>query len=307
MTYAGTEIKSDIKEKINNIIECSGIDFGEINAVTDLKKGMTNRSFLVNSENGKYILKIPGEGTERLINRYGEAMSYQMIAGRGIGDEVLYLNPATGCKITRFWEKARCCNAYDNPDVFACMDRLKTFHALQLSVDYTYDIFRQITFYESLRGGRKSVFKDYVETKERILEMQPFIEKYVEVKSLTHIDAVPDNFLFIGNKSGKEEVRLIDWEYAALQDPHVDIAMFCIYAFYDRGWVDKLIDIYFAGRCSKETRIKIYCYIAACGLLWSNWCEYKEGLGVSFGEYAKRQYRYAVEYCQIVGEELGKL
>ena len=41
--------------------------------------------------------------------------------------------------------------------------------------------------------------------------------------ALTHIDAVPDNFLFTG-----DEIRLIDWEYAGMQDVHVDIAMFAI-------------------------------------------------------------------------------
>ena len=55
----------------------------------------------------------------------------------------------------------------------------------------------------------------------------------------------------------------------------------------------------------KEIRIKIYCYIAACGLLWSNWCEYKRSLGVEFGEYSLRQYRYAKDYYKIVMDELA--
>ena len=90
-----------------------------------------------------------------------------------------------------------------------------------------------------------------------------------------------------------------------MQDPHVDIAMFCIYSLYDRKEIDKLIDIYFDGKCCRDVRIKIYCYIAACGLLWSNWCEYKRNLGVEFGEYSLRQYRYAKDYYKIVMEELS--
>lgn len=50
-------------------------------------------------------------------------------------------------------------------------------------------------------------------------------------KVLTHIDAVPDNFLFV-EKEGREEIRLIDWEYAGMQDPHVDVAMFCMRLFW---------------------------------------------------------------------------
>lgn len=92
-----------------------------------------------------------------------------------------------------------------------------------------------------------------------------------------------------------------------MQDPHVDIAMFGIYSLYDREHMDQLIDAYFAEGCSRETRIKIYCYIAAGGLLWSNWCEYKEKLGVCFGEYATRQYQYAKEYSHIAQLELREM
>ena len=89
-----------------------------------------------------------------------------------------------------------------------------------------------------------------------------------------------------------------------MQDPHVDIAMFGIYSMYERKQMDQLIDFYFENHCNRSTRIKIYCYIAICGLLWSNWCEYKRNLGIEFGEYSLRQYRYAKEYYRIVEEEL---
>ena len=92
-----------------------------------------------------------------------------------------------------------------------------------------------------------------------------------------------------------------------MQDPHVDLAMFCIYSLYNKEEVDQLIDLYFVEGCKIEDRIKIYCYIAVCGLLWSNWCEYKRSLGIEFGEYSLRQYRYAKEYYRIVQEELKEL
>jgi len=129
--------------------------------------------------------------------------------------------------------------------------------------------------------------------------LKAYIDEQKKEYCLTHIDAVPDNFLFTDDG----DVRLIDWEYDGMQDPHVDIAMFCIYALYDRKQVDRLIDIYFEGKCQSAVRKKIYCYIAACGLLWSNWCEYKRSLGVEFGECSLRQYRYAKDYYKIVMEE----
>ena len=50
-----------------------------------------------------------------------------------------------------------------------------------------------------------------------------------------------------------------------MQDPHVDIAMFAIYALYEKEQIDRLIDAYFTEGCLEEVRTKIYCYIAICG------------------------------------------
>lgn len=44
-----------------------------------------------------------------------------------------------------------------------------------------------------------------------------------------------------------------------------------------------------------------------CGLLWSNWCEYKYTLGVEFGEYSLAQYRFAKDYYKIVMEEMENI
>ena len=98
---------------------------------------------------------------------------------------------------------------------------------------------------------------------------------------------------------------MIDWEYAGMQDPHIDIAMFAIYAFYDKQQIDELIQIYCGKDYTDEIRVKIYCYVSACGLLWSNWCEYKRALGVDFGEYSRRQYDYAKDYYDVVRSTMG--
>ena len=185
------------------------------------------------------------------------------------------------------------------------MCKLKEFHKLKLKVKHEFNIFEQIEFYESLWGDVQSIYNDYKKTKKNIFSLKEYIDKNSNEKVLTHIDAVPDNFLFI-EREGKQEVRLIDWEYAGMQDPHVDLAMFCIYSLYDKTQIDELIKIYFEGHCDNRVKIKIYCYIAVCGLLWSNWCEYKRNLGIEFGEYSLRQYRYAKEYYKIVQEELKK-
>ena len=303
------EIDSDSSQlqtdAIQVICEALGAQQNEVTNITVLKKGMTNRSFLFSCKDKKYIMRIPGEGTDQLINRRQEAAVYQTIAGRRICDEIAYINPENGYKITEYLEGARVCDAEKEEDLQKCMKKLREFHGQKLRVDHSFDLFGQMEYYESLWEGTPSAYKDYEKTKAHVLQLKDYIEANAGEWVLTHIDAVPDNFLFV-EENGKEEIRLIDWEYAGMQDPHVDIAMFCIYSLYKKEQVDHLIDLYFEGSCDDKTRIKIYCYIAVCGLLWSNWCEYKRKLGVEFGEYSLRQYRYAKDYYKIVQQELGE-
>ena len=292
------QLQNDAIGTICRVFDASPRD---ITHITVLKKGMTNRSFLFTCRGKQYIMRIPGEGTDRLIDRRQEAAVYGAIRDLSLCDDVYYIDPANGYKITAFLENARVCDPENPNDVRRCMAFLRKFHERRLHVGHSFDIFGQIEFYEQLWKGNPSVYADYRRTKEQILSLRPYMEAHAGEKVLTHIDAVPDNFLLTG-----DDIRLIDWEYAGEQDPHVDIAMFAIYALYDRAQVDTLIDAYFPEGCPGETRLKIYCYVAACGLLWSNWCEYKRQLGVEFGEYSLRQYRYAKEFYRIFRAEEGE-
>ena len=294
-----------ISYAITVIAKMLGVKEADIVNIEVLKKGMTNRSFLFSCEGKKYIMRIPGEGTERLINRGQEAEVYTAIDGLELCDRPLYMDPGNGYKITKYIEGVRCCDPNDISDLKLCMKKLKLFHEMKLKVKHEFDIFRMIEFYESLWEGKASVYRDYEKTKKNVFSLRPFIEKNIKERVLTHIDAVPDNFLFDPETEGELSLQLTDWEYAGMQDPHVDIAMFCIYSLYNKRQIDRLIHIYFEGPCPENIKTKIYCYVAVCGLLWSNWCEYKRNLGIEFGEYSLRQYRYAKEYYKLAAQRIG--
>lgn len=286
-------------EIIQLVADVLGVALDEIRDIQVLKKGMTNRSFRCKCKEKEYIMRIPGEGTEQLINRQEEYEVYQTIGKYHICDRVRYINPANGYKLTEFIDGAHVCDVDNEEEVKSCMKCLRAFHERKLKVGHSFDLWEHILYYESLWNGKSSEYEDYEDTKRKVFELREYIAQQDISQSLTHIDAVPDNFLLLPNG----EIRLIDWEYAGMQDPHVDIAMFAIYALYDREQVERLIDAYFQEGTSKQIRLKIYCYISICGLLWSNWCEYKRQQGVEFGEYSLRQYRYAKDYYKIFQEE----
>lgn len=254
---------------VPQIIESCGFCRAEkVKSLRAMKSGMTNRSYSFCMDDKRYIIRIPGEGTDRLINRKQEHAVYNAISSLGISEDVYYFDPKTGIKIAAYLTDAHVCDSSNWEEVERCLSALKRFHAQKLHVSHSFDLWERLAFYESLWNGAPSVYADYDKTKQTVLSLKSYIDAQPKSIQLCHIDAVPDNFLFVTGKDGSEEIKLTDWEYAGMQDPHLDVAMFIIYAMYDRDSAEKLIDLYFSDGCDKATRLKIYCYllsVALCG------------------------------------------
>ena len=131
-----------------------------------------------------------------------------------------------------------------------------------------------------------------------MIELLDQLDSMNRPKVLSHIDANADNFLILKDGS----VRLIDWEYAGMCDPLIDLAMAGIYSYYKEEDLEKLMEIYFGRIPDNTERLIVYSYVALGGFLWSLWAVYKASLGEEFGEYTIIQYRYAKAYYRKVKE-----
>lgn len=264
---------------------------------------MTNSTKLISLEGKQYILRLPGVGTDKLINRKQEYEVYKTIAPYRISDEVLFFDKTTGVKIAKYIANCHNVNPNNIDEVRLAIKAMHRLHDLHLSVDFEFNLKERIEFYEILM--KKSKYNDYGIIKEKILRLLDRVSTMTDDKCLCHIDPNQDNIL-IDNESN-EVKALVDWEYAAMQDPLVDVAMFCIYAGYGKDMIDIAFRMYCRDMHPAESTIfKYYTYIASCGLLWSNWCEYKNQLGQDFGgayelsqyNYAKTFSKYAEEYAE---------
>ena len=266
--------------------------------LTPLKQGMTNDSFIFSINNERYIIRVPGVNTEKIINRYQEYDVYQAIKDEEFVEPVVYIDRDKGYKISKFIENSHTVNPKDWNEISACLKRLRDFHSQSHRVEHYFNVFEHINYYESLMPNA-SIYEDYGNTKKNIESLESIIENLVKEWTLCHIDAVCDNFLVTEN----QDVYLIDFEYAAMQDPDLDLAMFIVYSLFDRQEIDRIIDIYFENQVTPLKRYKIYSYIAMVGLLWSNWCEAKQDEDLLNSSYAKQQYNYAKTFYQIVFDE----
>ncbi len=271
----------------------------DIRNIKCLKAGMTNKSFLFSVSSRQYICRIPGPGTELLINRKQEAAVYKAVQPLGITEHVVYFNGENGYKISEYYEGARNSDPNNWQDVGQCMKLLKQVHQAGLSVDHSFDIRERIEFYENLCRTHGGIpFEDYGQVRGRMTKLMDRLDSMDRPVTLAHVDSVADNFLFLADGS----IRLIDWEYAGMCDPLIDIAMCAIYSYYNEEQTDRLTELYLERRPTKDELTAVYSYVALGGFLWSLWAVYKSHLGEEFGEYTLIMYRYAKRYYQRVQE-----
>ena len=260
-----------------------------------LKEGMTNDSFLFTADGKKYIFRCNGEGTECLIDRENEKAVYELLSDTGITERIVALSTQPGYKISRYYEHSHVCDPHNEQEVTSCMEALRSFHERRFSGVKVFDPFAELLFYETLMPEKKCRCSVYRTVREQVFSLRPFVASFLaEAEILCHIDAVSDNFLFV---EGRERPYLIDWEYAGLSDPLIDIAMFAIYADYREEETEQLIAAYFPEGFDALLRARIHTYMAVGGLLWYDWSVYKSSLGVTFGPYEESQFRFAKEYA----------
>lgn len=281
---------NEAMELVSKVFQVSEAEITEIRC---LKAGMTNKSFLFKIKDRHYICRIPGPGTELLINRQQEKEVYDATHDLGITENIVYFSGETGYKIAEFYEGAHNADAENEEEINRCMKLVRRFHQSGLKVSHSFDFKERIEFYERLcRAHGDILFEDYSLVRGCMKELLDRLDGLGHEKVLSHLDTVVDNFLILPDG----EIKLIDWEYAGMCDPLVDIAMCAIYSYYNEEQTDRLIETYFERKPTMEERFTIYAYMALGGFLWSLWAVYKASLGEEFGEYTIIMYRYAKNY-----------
>ena len=147
---------------IPQLIESCGIcRADEVEALRTMKTGMTNRSYAFSVKENQYIIRVPGEGTEKLISRAQEYAVYRAIAPLKISETVHYFDPVTGIKIASYLTDAHVCDSGNWEEVTKCIAALREFHSSKLHVAHSFDLWERLDFYESLWKGEPSIYADY--------------------------------------------------------------------------------------------------------------------------------------------------
>lgn len=282
----------NLKTKLASIFNVSTSD---IKLLTPLFGGMSNDNFTFEINGRKYVVRVPTKASNVVVNRHNEAKCYEQLEQYDFVDELVFIEPDTGFKITRYIENVGNCDHNNQTHVKHSIELMKAFHDLNLQVEHRFDFLEYINKFESL-CDHNPPFEDYTLQKQNAVRLLNFVNSLEKKDCLTHIDFTSANIIM---RTDTDPV-FIDMEYAGMQDPHVDIGMFITYAGYSKKQADELIAMYFGKTPDSDTIHKIYAYIALSGILWTAWSQWREESGADFGEYPLKQYTYARVYSKLV-------
>ena len=161
-----------------------------------MDKGMTNDSYIFYCDDEKYIYRRAGRGSSRLVNREREYVNYELLKGLGLSDEVIYHDPKSGTKITKFIKNSRNIDENNPEDVEKSLETLRRLHNSGLKAPHDFDFLENIHRYEELCKENDVVFySDYRRLKEKVKNLLDKIRQMGIEKCFCHIDFVPGNCL----------------------------------------------------------------------------------------------------------------
>lgn len=237
--------------------------------------GMTNHSYKVTFESGEEILvRIPGEGTEEMINRLDERKSTLLACDLKIDSELLYFGDE-GTKVMKFISDPQPMNESVMKKKEIISQAAEIFHRLHYSgVDtgVRFEVFEMAALYEKIISDAGVAFyDDYSNIKQTVMDIKAEVDKNGDAPRVPcHNDSLVDNWVLDG--TGK--LYLIDWEYSGMNEAMWDLSCLSIEANYGVNEDDELLKAYYshegleAGVEEKKRFIAAKLYV---DYLWTLW------------------------------------
>ena len=254
-------------------------------AVIEQIGGMSNKNFKVQIDEKKYVLRVPGNGSEGMVERLNEEFNASAASSLGVNPSIRYFHPTTGIKVADFIENAETLNAatiqrHDN--MRKIVHIYKVIHNSHIRLKNEFNILNEIEKYNNLiENVNGKMYSGWEEVLSKVRKLEYHLNTLgVELKPC-HNDALYENFI----KASDGRIYLIDWEYSGMNDPMADVAALFLEAQFETENEDYFLDNYFDGMIPPNAREKILCYQILWDYLWSQWTIIKEAKGDDFGTY----------------------
>ena len=247
-------------------------DVLRVSEYTQLERmgGLTNHTYRVTLEDGQiYVVRLPGEGTEELINRNDEKVSTQLACQLGIDADLLYFG-VSGEKVTRYIDGASTLAAASFLDfdiLRKSAEVLCVLHTSGADTKVPFDVFQMASDYEKIiHDNSVDLFDGYEEVKAQIMQIRAAATTDESVSVPCHNDPLCENWVL--DQNGK--LYLIDWEYAGMNDGMWDLADVSIEASFTPEQDQAFLQFYFGRAATQEEIFRFHANKLYLDFLWAD-------------------------------------
>jgi thiamine kinase-like enzyme len=260
--------EKQIDEVMRRIPLLAGLGVGDVTA--ERLGGLTNRNYLLGTPKGKFVLRIPGEGTSEYISRKNEAHAARVTSDIGVNAPLVYFDESDGVQLAGFIEGAATMNAERFKDLGSVRRSalaLRKVHDSGRPFLNRFELFQMIDEYLGILEKKSAPLPDgYHDVKREAEAVRRALSARPLPSAPCHCDPLAENFLDTGNV-----VHVIDWEYAGNNDPMWDLGDVSVEAAFGPDQDEALLEAYFGGRVPTGDRGRMVLYKAMCDLLWTLW------------------------------------
>jgi thiamine kinase-like enzyme len=263
------DILNQVHRVLTKIPEFAGFTSGSYR--TERLGGLTNLVFRIDTGTDRYVLRIPGKGTEEYIDRAVEIHNARVAARADVSAEVIFADSDSGVMVTRYIDEI----VTMTPDQFRNRQgaaaragrALKRMHACAEPFQFRFELFAMIDEYLAILDERKAELPDgYTDVVESALPVREVLDRNPAHLVPCHCDPLCENFLDSG-----ERMWIVDWEYSGMNDPMWDLGDLSVEAGFNEAQDLELMRAYCDGEPGSAEIGRMVIYKAMCDLLWTLW------------------------------------
>ncbi len=232
--------------------------------------GLTNINYLVQRDDDRFVLRLPGAGTSEYIDRTAEEVAARSAADAGVNAELVYFDATDGLMVTRFVDGAVTMSAEGFRDLSAVARAGQAFrklHTTAASFAVDFKLFSMIDDYKRLLAEKGTALPDgYAEAEAQADATRRALEAAARPLVPSHCDPLCENFLDTGDR-----MVVIDYEYSGNNDPMWDLGDLSVEGQFGPEQDAALLRAYFGGEPPAHEVGRMVAYKAMCDLLWTLW------------------------------------
>lgn len=232
--------------------------------------GMTNRNYRVTVGETRYVVRIPGEGTEEYVDRRSDEQASRITSDLGVNAPLVFYDASTGVQITKFIENGVTMSATVFADLGAVRRAALSFHKLHTSGAKFRNRFDEKVIaqeYLDILAKKNSPLPDGYDRVQREAEsIRAALAQSCGEFVACHNDPAPENLIDTGDR-----VYILDWEFGGNNDPFWDLADLAV----ETGFSEEQDRTLLAAYLGREPKLNEYGRLvlqkSLVFLLWTLW------------------------------------